>query len=360
MTLSFTTGITADAGNDIFVCKDTASVPLAGTIITASGGQWSSSGTGTFQPNPFDLNASYIPSNADTTAGTVSIFLNSIGNGNCMPDADTLIVTFTNTPVVTILSNDTACSGSAFIPVDATSTTGTGYWQTLGSGYFSPNDSLTSNSYYIDSLDNVNGNVTLVFMSTNNGGCQSHADSMTIELIPSPTANFSYTSACLNDTLFLTDSSTFVDPIVSWEWDFGNGLTDSVQNTSTVYDTSGFIGVDLIVTSVNGCVDTITKDVYVQPQPLAIAVDTFACLSNPVTNLNGSVVGASGGFWTGNGSFNPDTTDFNAAYTPTATELTNGFSTIILTTTGNGLCPSGSDTMIVNYNIGITVDAGID
>jgi gliding motility-associated-like protein len=361
MTLSFSVGITANAGNDTSVCKDVAAIPLSGSVITASGGQWVSSGTGSFQPNPFDMNASYIPSSADTAAGSVFIYLNSIGNGNCAPDADTIAVTFTSIPISTILSNDTACAGNIDpFNINANSTTGSGYWQTLGSGYFSPNDSLNNTNYFADSLDNFNGNVTLVFTSTNNGGCQAYSDTLNIALIPAPTANFTFSSVCVNDTMFFTDSTIFVDPIISWNWDFGNNLIDSFPNTSTVYDTGGVYSVNLIVASLNGCTDTISKDVYVQPLPQALAVDTFACISNPVTNLNGNAIGASGGFWLGAGTFNPDSTNLNAAYTPTAAELTVGFATLILTTTGNGLCPADLDTMIISYNVGITADAGND
>lgn len=267
MTLSYSAGITADAGNDISVCKDSAAIPLGGIIVTASGGQWTSSGTGGFQPNPFDLNANYIPSSADTAAGTVTIYLNSIGNGNCLPDSDSLVITFTNTPTTSIMSNDTACAGSVVVPVSASSTTGSGYWQTLGSGYFSPSDSLNNTTYNADSLDNFNGSVTLVFTSTNNGGCQSFSDTLNIQLIPAPTAEFNFVSACPDDTIFFLDASTFVDPIVSWDWDFDDGSGDTLQNTSNAYDTSGTYNVLLTVESVNGCIDTVIKQVLVYGEP---------------------------------------------------------------------------------------------
>jgi len=269
MTVAYSIGITANAGNDISVCKDSASIPLAGIIITASGGQWVSSGTGSFVPNPFDLNASYIPSVADTSAGFVNIYLNSTGNGNCVPDSDTILITFTSTPTSAILSNDTACAGSIFIPINATSTTGSGYWQTMGTGFFSPNDSLNTTSYFADSLDNLNGNVTLVFTSTNNGGCQSFSDTLNIELIPAPTSNFSFVSVCPNDTVFFNDLSTFVDPIVSWDWDFDNSSISNTPNTSTVYDSAGTYNVSLIVSSTNGCIDTLIQSVLVYAFPNA-------------------------------------------------------------------------------------------
>ncbi|PCJ27232.1 MAG: hypothetical protein COA97_04515 [Flavobacteriales bacterium] len=293
MTLSFTTGITADAGNDISVCKDSASVPLGGVITTASGGQWSSSGTGTFLPNPFDMSAVYIPSSVDTAAGFVFIYLNSIGNGNCAPAADTILVTFTTTPTVAILSNDTACAGSIFIPITATSTTGSGYWQTMGTGFFSPNDSLNTSSYFADSLDNFNGNVTLIFTSTNNGGCQSFSDTLDIALIPAPVANFSFVSVCPNDTIIFTDLSTFVDPIVTWDWDFGNSNISSAQNTFNVYDSAGTYNVSLIISSTNGCTDTLIQQVLIYAIPVANFGVNGVCEGVNSLFIDSSTVGGS-------------------------------------------------------------------
>ncbi len=319
MTLTFSTGITANAGPDISVCKDSASVPLGGIIVTASGGQWVSSGTGTFVPNPFDLNAVYVPSSADTAAGFVFIYLNSIGNGNCTPDSDTLLVTFTSTPTAAILSNDTACAGSIFIPISATSTTGAGYWQTLGTGFFSPNDSLNNTTYFADSLDNFNGNVTLVFTSTNNGGCQSFSDTLNIALIPAPAANFSFVSACPNDTVFFTDLSTFIDPIISWNWDFGNSFIDNTPNTSTVYDSAGTYNVSLIVSSANGCIDTLIQPVLIYAFPQANFGVNGVCEGTNSLFMDSSIVsGSSISTWLWNfGNGGTDTVQ-NPVYTYSA------------------------------------------
>jgi gliding motility-associated-like protein len=270
MTLSFTVGITATVGGDISVCKGIDSIPLSGTIITASGGQWVSSGTGgSFFPNPFDLNATYLPSSSDTAAGSVDIYLNSVGNGNCVPDSDTLTIVFTTAPTVSILSNDTACSGSVLVNVSATSTTGSGYWQTLGTGTFTPSDSLNNTGYVASNGDNTLGTVTLIFTSTNNGGCNSYADTLDIALIPAPTPMFSFVSVCPTDTVFFTDLSTSVDPITSYTWDFGDGNGDNNQNTSNPYDTAGTYNVVLTVTSANGCVDSLSQSVLIYSLPIA-------------------------------------------------------------------------------------------
>ncbi|MDF1672989.1 MAG: PKD domain-containing protein [Vicingaceae bacterium] len=293
MTILFTAGITANAGPDIAVCKDSAGIQLTGLITTANGGQWVTSGDGSFQPNPFDMNAIYIPGTNDTTNGTVQIYLNSTGNGDCIPDSDTLTITFTSTPYVSIMSNDTACAGSVIVPVSANSTTGTGYWQSSGSGSFTPNDSLTNTNYFADSLDNFNGLVTLIFTSTNNGGCQSYSDTLDIYLIPSPTADYTFVSACPGDTIPFNDNSAFIDPIVSWDWDFDNGFTDNNQNSSMVFDTAGTYNVLLTVQSTNGCVDTVIYPVLVYSLPEADFVVNGVCVGVESQFLDSSTVNGS-------------------------------------------------------------------
>ncbi len=277
MTIAYSIGITVNAGNDIFVCKDSASVPLSGIVITATGGQWSTNGTGTFSPNSFDLNGVYIPSSADTTAGTIAIYLSSIGNGNCVPATDTLTLTFTSIPITSILTNDTVCAGNNIIPISASSTTGSGFWQTLGSGYFSPTDSLLSTGYFADSTDNANGTVSLIFTSTSNGGCQSYSDTLNLALIPAPTVNFSFTSVCPKQVMTFNDLSTSTDPITSWNWNFGDGNSNTNPNTTNTFDTAGTYNVSLITTSSNGCTDTLIQPVLVYSFPVANFILNGVC-----------------------------------------------------------------------------------
>lgn len=304
--INYTTGIEVTVGPDLFVCKDSTNIPISGTVVTATGGQWSTSGTGYFLPNSFALNGFYMPSSADTAAGWVMLILNSIGNGNCVPDADTLFIYFSSTPSVNILSGDTACAGTQLIPISATSTTGTGYWTTNGDGYFTPDDSLLITNYVAGSNDNTNGYVTLYFTSTGNGGCKAQVDSVTILLIPPPIADFSFISVCPRDSLFFSDSTTSSAPIVGWSWNFGDGNTSNLQNPFHLYGSSGIYNVTLIVTSSNGCVDSVTKQVEVYPFPNAnfgvdgICVDVESQFNDSTTIGSGSIASW---YWTfGDGS----------------------------------------------------------
>src|SRR5690606_39125737 len=83
------------------VCANNSTVFLSGTVQGgATTGQWSTLGTGAFTPNNTTLNAAYVPSTADVTAGTVTLVLESMNNGPCASVTDTMVVTITPPPIV--------------------------------------------------------------------------------------------------------------------------------------------------------------------------------------------------------------------------------------------------------------------
>src|SRR5438034_2297574 len=85
---------TANAGADQTVCASSATVTLAGSVGgAASSGSWSG-GSGTFSPNNTTLNATYGPSAAEITAGTVTLTLTSNDPpGPCGAVSDTMVIT---------------------------------------------------------------------------------------------------------------------------------------------------------------------------------------------------------------------------------------------------------------------------
>src|SRR6185436_16050782 len=71
MIVTITSAPAANAGIDQTVCGNNANVSLNGAVTIATGGSWSSSGTGTFSPNGSTLNATYVPGAADISSGSV-------------------------------------------------------------------------------------------------------------------------------------------------------------------------------------------------------------------------------------------------------------------------------------------------
>ncbi|MES2591172.1 MAG: choice-of-anchor L domain-containing protein [Bacteroidota bacterium] len=96
---------------------------------------------------------------------------------------------------------------------------------------------------------------------------------------------------------------------------------------------------------------TVTVTSYSVPVSANAGPDQTVCNQNPITTLNGSVSGASGGNWSGGtGTFTPTSSTLSGvSYSPSAAELAAGFVNLTLTTTGSGSCAAGTDVVRINY-----------
>lgn len=115
-----------NAGPDITVCSDVSDVQLNGSVSIATGGIWSSSGSGSFSPSPLALNARYIPSPADKAAGSVSITITSSGNGTCFPVTDQTQINFTPAPIINAGPDVVICSDNPAAALTGSVTVATG------------------------------------------------------------------------------------------------------------------------------------------------------------------------------------------------------------------------------------------
>jgi gliding motility-associated-like protein len=289
--ITFNPGPTVNVGSDISVCKDTAGVPVTAVLTGATGGIWHTTSTeGTFA-NATNVTTTYFPGNADTAAGSVILYLESTGNGICSPVRDSLTITFTPLQTVLIKTQDTSCSGNPVL-LDVAVSTGTGYWESTGTGLFLPNTTTLNGAYNPSAADNLAGGFTLMFTSTNNTGCQPARDTLDIVIKPSPVANFSAASACVESPVMFSDSSAVSQgTIVNWNWVFGDlSLPNTAPSPSHSYSSCGTKIVTLVVTASNGCIDSNIQNVPVYCLPVANYTATGVCLVNGTVFNDISVV----------------------------------------------------------------------
>ena len=151
-------------------------------------------------------------------------------------------------------------------------------------------------------------NVKLIATSAN--GCRDSV-SKTVTVYSLPVANFAATTECLTDTTEFTNSSTNA---TSYNWSFGNGNSSTLANPTHVYGKDGNYTVTLIATSSNGCMDTTTSVVTVNPLPQVAFTANDTCDGKSMTIVN-STTGANAYAWTfGDGSGSSATTP-NHTYT---------------------------------------------
>lgn len=129
-----------------------------------------------------------------------------------------------------------------------------------------------------------------------------------------PTANFTAPNICFGDSAIFIDNSQnpTLGVINKWRWNFGNGLTDTTQNTSTYYSSAQSYSVSLYVETDANCSDSITKQLLVNPKPIAGFTNSLACVGDTVFFTDTSKV-SSGGLSSFNWKFNDPTQPFDSS-----------------------------------------------
>ena len=187
---------------------------------------------------------------------------------NCAPST----VTFVNTTGVAgnytwNFGNGQTYTGTT--PPPQVYTTGGQYSVTLSVNTASGCTGSTTQNNYINIV-----NITAGFEADETGGCDPH------------TVNFTDTSSSPNPA----------NPIVSWQWNFGNGQTFNGQNPppQTYGLNPGLYDVTLVVTSQSGCIDTMFMNDYITVGHIDLVDFTVSplvtCAKQNVNFTNGTVI----------------------------------------------------------------------
>jgi len=265
-------------------------------------------GAGTWQSNSTTVTAS-----PDSIAGTYQWYLdgvaliNATGTSLSLPSSCTNnfgngVLTFVQVIDTGCVSVDYNITAPVFPTADFTVNDGcmgvdvvfndlsTANGNTLIDWQWDFDDGVTSNTQAVSHTFTSDGtyNVQLIVADSI---C---ADTVVVPVViyPIPDAQFTNLNGCLGFDIDFQDNSTVNPPdnITGWEWDFGNGSTSTLQNPTALYGNTGAFPVQLIVTSNNGCVDTIQQPVNLFDNPTADFTMGSECLYNAITFTEQSTV----------------------------------------------------------------------
>lgn len=219
-----------------------------------------------------------------TQSGTYPIKLYVKSPGGCMDSASKTIYIY-----------DTAGSKVTYIPLNGCKplsvdlnafTPGpvTFTWD-FGDGVLITNDSTKLNHIY-----NFFGNFVPKVIMTDPSGCIIPVSGLDTIKIIGATAKFGLDKKffCDSGIVSFTDSTTFNDSLISYNWNFGDGNTSNLQNPIHNYTTPGFYTVSLNVQTKNSCVDTFTKNnviKIVQSPLVGIGGDSVICVNDYMQHL---------------------------------------------------------------------------
>ena len=208
--------------------------------------------------------------------------------GTCNNTADaTITITVNPKPVAAFTTNDN-CDGQ-ITTFKNLSTVSAG---TLTAYDWSLGDGSSSNLKNVAYTYSTTGTYNVELIATSNNGCKDTIN-QSVEIFEQPTANFTVTNVCLNEQTEFTDASKISGAAsLSYEWEFGNGTgTSTSQNPKYTYNASGAYTTKLIVTSSDGCIDSVSKSSTVYDLPNADFDFVNACLNDDVEFTNKSKVG---------------------------------------------------------------------
>jgi gliding motility-associated-like protein len=195
------------------------------------------------------------------------------------------------------------------------------------------------------------GTYTVQLKIISDNGCPDSMQ-MGVTLYPMPTALFHIDNVCDQEVVVFTDSSIILptDSIVSWSWDMGDGspaYTSQHVVGGHLYSLPGIYSAQLIVSSSNGCVDSITKPVTVYPNPVANFNNTTVCSGVMTSHTDSSyVTGSSINSWQWDfGDNTPTNSSQNPAHLYTGC---GNFSTQLLVITADGCRDSVTQTVFVH------------
>ncbi|MBC7874391.1 MAG: PKD domain-containing protein, partial [Ferruginibacter sp.] len=186
------------------------------------------------------------------------------------------------------------------------------------------------------------GTYTITLTATNPSGSNTLTRTNYITVYEPPAVNFTAdnTSGCFPLRVQFTDVSTAGtgNNNISWQWDFGNGTTSTLQNPFTTYTTAGSFAVTLRVVNDKGCSETVTRPNYItvtsgvtggftHTQPTVCAAPATVTFTN--TSTGPPVLSYTWDFGDGN---------FSTLTNPVHTFNTNGNFVVTLVTSSTAGC----------------------
>lgn len=185
-------------------------------------------------------------------------------------------------------------------------------------------------------------NITLTAIT--NHAC-THTYNTNVTVYCKPVAAFTAPAVCFGTNTTLTNTTAGA---TSSDWDLdGNGTTDNTTHPILNYNmgNANTYNVSLIATNADGCKDTITQPVIVNPMPAPNFTATPVCLGNNTSFGSTSTISS--------GTINNYSWDFgdasalgNGANTTHSYASSNTY-TVTLTTTSNNNCTASYSTTIV-------------
>ncbi|MCK5078394.1 MAG: PKD domain-containing protein, partial [Bacteroidales bacterium] len=132
------------------------------------------------------------------------------------------------------------------------------------------------------------GAYTVTLMVTDVNGCADTAiNIVNVGAIPDVDFTFDPDPTCLNNITSFYGTSSIAPYATSWNWDFGDGGVAFTQDAIHTYLSPGTYDATLTIVDTNGCSNSVTYPILVDPLPTANFLhDAPVCLNDSVHFIN--------------------------------------------------------------------------
>jgi len=202
------------------------------------------------------------------------------------------------------------------------------------------------------------GSYDVTLTVTDLNGCEA-SKTHTVVVNPLPVAQFVVSQqSCKGIPIAFDDvSTTYAGYIVRWEWDFGDGDTQTFNfpsnpDTEHTYTTSGTFIATLTITASDSCSAVYTRTLVIEPAPTANFMAENTCEGNPVQFTDLSQTGGTGAISSWEWNFGDPVTGWNnisILQNPVHTYATAGTYQVSLTVhTANGCVSTSVQSITIN------------
>lgn len=192
------------------------------------------------------------------------------------------------------------------------------------------------------------GTHTISLMVTNSNGC-TNTSQQTVTVYKSPVAAFTTSASCQNAITQFTDGSTSLagDPVVSWNWDFGDATANgTTQNPTHIYTGTGIFTITLNVSTAN-CSGSGTQTLTVNAKPNAVFSTDVSSGCGPLSvNFTDASTGAATYAWDFGNTTTSSLANPSCTYVNTTTATVN-FNVDLIVTSSAGCKDTATTTITV-------------
>lgn len=150
-------------------------------------------------------------------------------------------------------------------------------------------DSTTGVGDSISHFYNLPGNYFVNLLATSGEGCTDDT-TLGVEIFPVPEANFVLADVCRDTMAAITNTSTISSGTNSYAWDLGDGSISSNVDPNYIYQVDGDYTIELVVTSNEGCLDSIEKEITVFSIPETDFKFDAVCFGIPTDFENATTI----------------------------------------------------------------------